>query len=49
MNVEKKFKTIQIYILGLGFNKRPLNLINSYIKSSQFYKLLNLKKIMEEF
>jgi hypothetical protein len=28
-------------ILGFGFNEGPLNLNNSYIKSSQFCKLLN--------
>jgi len=43
MNVEE-FKTkIQKNNLGFGFNKRPLNLNNSCIKSSQFCKLLNQK------
>jgi hypothetical protein len=36
-----KKKIQNIYILGFGFNKGPLNLNNNYVKSSQFCKLLS--------
>ncbi len=42
MNVEEfKTKIHKKLILGFGFNKRPLNLNNSYIKNNPFCKLLN--------
>jgi hypothetical protein len=50
MNVEEfKTKIQKIIIWGFGFNKRPLNLNNSCIKSSQFCKLLRPKKIIKSF
>ncbi len=44
---EFKIKIEKKIILGFGFNKRPLNLNNNYIKSSQFCKLLSLKLSQE--
>jgi len=41
MNVEELKEKIQKKIIGFGFNKGPLNLNNSCIKSNQFYQLLS--------